>query len=102
MTAVQGASASTAVGAAGAAPAVRGFVIDRSQGGPQRPGSLHTNPRLSQWLSLQQPGVVQLATGKAELGQGILSALRLLAAEELDVALHRVQISPATTARGPD
>ena len=34
------------------APAVRGFVIDRHDGQPQLPGSLHTNRRLSQWLSL--------------------------------------------------
>lgn len=102
MSAIPAAPSSPAVAPAAAQPAVRGFVIDRSQGGPQRPGSLHTNPRLSQWLSLQRPGVVQVLTGKAELGQGILSALRLLAAEELDVALSRVQIHSATTAQGPD
>lgn len=90
-------------GAAAAAPGtVRGFIIDRQGEGPQRPGSLHTHPRLSQWLRLQPPGQVQVFTGKAELGQGILSALRLLAAEELDVALEQVQICPASTAQGPD
>jgi CO/xanthine dehydrogenase Mo-binding subunit len=84
------------------APAVRGFVIDRSNGQPQLPGSLHTNRRLGQWLSLVGPGVVQVFTGKVELGQGILTALRLIVAEELDVPLHAVRLHGATTAAGPD
>ncbi len=66
-------------------PTVRGFVIERQDGQAQLPGSLHTNRKLSQWLSLQTPGHIEILTGKAELGQGILMALRLLAAEELDV-----------------
>jgi len=84
------------------APAVRGFVIDRHDGQPQLPGSLHTNRRLSQWLSLAEPGVVQVYTGKVELGQGILTALQLIVAEELDVPLHAVRLHGATTAAGPD
>jgi CO/xanthine dehydrogenase Mo-binding subunit len=85
-----------------AAPTPRGFVIDRNDGRAQLPGSLHTNRRLSQWLSVAEPGVVQVYTGKAELGQGILTALQLLVAEELDVALDAVRIHSASTARGPD
>ncbi len=80
----------------------RGFVVDRNDGRAQLPGSLHTNRRLCQWLSLAEPGVVQVFTGKVELGQGILTALQLLVAEELDVALHRVRVLSASTARGPD
>jgi len=74
------------------APAARGFVIDRGDGRPQ----------LAQWLSLADAGVVHAFTGKAELGQGILTALRLIDAAELGVALDRVQLQPASTARGPD
>ncbi len=40
--------------------------------------------------------------GKVELGQGILTALQLLVAEELDVPLQAVRIHSASTARGPD
>ncbi len=85
-----------------APPAPRGFVVDRADGRAQLPGSLHSNRHLSLWLSLAEPGVVQVFTGKAELGQGILTALQLLVAEELDVALTAVRMHSASTARGPD
>jgi CO/xanthine dehydrogenase Mo-binding subunit len=84
------------------APSLRGFALDRSDGRAPLPGSLHTNRRLSLWLSLAEPGVVQVFTGKAELGQGILTALQLIVAEELDVELSGVRIHSASTARGPD
>ncbi len=86
-------------------PAPRGFGINRADtadGRAQLPGSLHNNRRLSLWLSLAEPGVVQVFTGKVELGQGILTALLLLVAEELDVALTAVRMHSASTARGPD
>ena len=51
-------------------PTVRGFVIERQDGQAQLPGSLHTNRKLSQWVSLQTPGQIEILTGKAELGQG--------------------------------
>ena len=47
--------------------------------------SLKTNPRLAQWLRFEVDGSVTVFTGKAELGQGILHALKLIAAHELDV-----------------
>ncbi|HET7526066.1 MAG TPA: molybdopterin cofactor-binding domain-containing protein [Burkholderiaceae bacterium] len=78
----------------------RGFRVERGDGA--LPGSLHTNPRLAQWLAFDSPGVVQVFTGKAELGQGILTALQLLVAEELDVPLAAVRVHSASTARGPD
>ena len=84
------------------AAATRGFVIDRNDGRAQLPGSLHTNRRLSQWISLAEPGVVQVFTGKVELGQGILTALQLLVAEELDLPLEAVKVLSARTDRGPD
>ena len=83
-------------------PAIRGFVIDRQDGSPQLPGSLHTNRRLAQWLDLSQPGQVQVFIGKVELGQGILTALQLIVAEELDVPWSAVRMHSANTAHGPD
>lgn len=83
-------------------PQPRGFVIDRKDGRPQLPGSLHTNRRLSQWLGFDEPGRVHVYTGKVELGQGILTALMLIVAEELDVPLESVRIRSASTAYGPD
>ena len=85
--------------------APRGFAIDRTDRGDGRaqlPGSLHTNRRLAQWLSLAEPGVMQVYTGKVELGQGILTALQLMVAEELDMPLSAVRVHSASTARGPD
>jgi len=80
----------------------RGFGIERNSAERQLPGSLHGNRRLSSWLSLAEPGVMRVFTGKVELGQGILTALQLLAAEELDLPLDAVRICSATTAAGPD
>ena len=83
-------------------PQPRGFIIDRQDGQAQLPGSLHTNRRLSQWLAFNEPGLVQVFTGKVELGQGILTALQLLAAEELDMPLSAVHVCSASTGHGPD
>ena len=82
--------------------APRGFVIDRADGRVQLPGSLHTNRRLSQWIALGADGCVQVFTGKAELGQGILGALQLIVAEELDRPADAITVVTASTARGPD
>jgi len=83
-------------------PQVRGFVIDRQNGQAQLPGSLHTNRKLSQWMGLSTPGRIEVWTGKAELGQGILTALRIVVAEELDVDMAQIQLLSASTMRGPD
>jgi nicotinate dehydrogenase subunit B len=66
------------------------------------PASLKTNPLLSQWLQFLPNGSVQVKTGKVELGQGILHALKVLAAEELCVSLAQVTLCEADTASGPD
>jgi CO/xanthine dehydrogenase Mo-binding subunit len=83
-------------------PQPRGFIVDRQDGQAPLPGSLHTNRLLTQWLAFDEPGLVQVLTGKVELGQGILTALQLLAAEELDMPLAAVRLCSANTARGPD
>ncbi|HEY9278630.1 MAG TPA: molybdopterin cofactor-binding domain-containing protein [Eoetvoesiella sp.] len=81
----------------------RGFAADKNDGRVVLPGSLHTNRLLSQWIDFSVTGVVRVYTGKVELGQGILTALALIAAEELDVGLERIQIIPAATVQGrPD
>ena len=84
------------------ASAPRGFTFDRNDGRPVLPGNLHTNRLLSQWLDFSQPGRLRLFTGKVELGQGILTALTIIAADELDLNLDQVQIISASTLEGPD
>ena len=66
------------------------------------PGSLRVNPRLSQWLRFHADGHVDVSSGKVEIGQGILTALAQIAAEELDVSLDRVRMVQASTAYSPD
>jgi CO/xanthine dehydrogenase Mo-binding subunit len=66
------------------------------------PASLAANPRLSTWVGLDLPGIVTIRVGKVELGQGVLTALAQIAADELDVSLTRVVMRPADTSGGPD
>lgn len=66
------------------------------------PASLKANPRLSQWLRIQEDGTVLVRSGKVELGQGIATALAQLVAGELGVALERIRMVPANTLLSPD
>jgi nicotinate dehydrogenase subunit B len=66
------------------------------------PASLKANPRLDRWLRFCSDGSVEVRTGKVELGQGILTALAQIAADELDVPLDRVRVLAADTANAPD
>jgi CO/xanthine dehydrogenase Mo-binding subunit len=69
---------------------------------PKLPGSLHVNRQLGQWLKFHADGRVSVYSGKVEIGQGIVTALAQIAAEELDVRLARVGMVPASTATSPD
>jgi CO/xanthine dehydrogenase Mo-binding subunit len=66
------------------------------------PGSLHVNRRLNQWLRFSGDGYVEVFSGKVELGQGILTALAQIAAEELDLRIDQVRMIAATTAASPN
>jgi CO/xanthine dehydrogenase Mo-binding subunit len=66
------------------------------------PGSLAANATLSRWVNVAGDGTVTLRVGKVEIGQGILSALAQIAADELDVDLDRVSVLPANTSDAPD
>lgn len=70
--------------------------------GAPLPGSLRGNRRLSQWLRFHGAGFVEVFSGKVELGQGILTALAQIVAEELDVSLEQIRMIPASTALSPD
>ena len=65
------------------------------------PKSLIDNPLLETWVGFEEPGRVRLATGKVEIGQGILTALAQIAAEELDVAPERLRIVSGETPTSP-
>src|SRR5438874_1677915 len=66
------------------------------------PGSLANNTMLDAWLRINADGSATIFTGKVELGQGILTALAQIAAEELDLPLAHVAIISGDTARTPD
>jgi nicotinate dehydrogenase subunit B len=66
------------------------------------PPSLAANPRLSAWLRVKRDGVIEIRPGKVELGQGVLTALAQVAAEELDVDVEHVRVRPATTGISPN
>src|SRR5689334_5969534 len=57
--------------------------------------------RLGAWFDFSIEEIVVLKTGKVELGQGILLALRQIAAEELDLALAKVETISGDTAISP-
>jgi CO/xanthine dehydrogenase Mo-binding subunit len=71
-------------------------------GKPALPGSLAAIPRLSRWLAIGRDGTVTVTSGKVELGQGILTALAQIVAEELDVDLDRIRMAAADTTRSPN
>jgi nicotinate dehydrogenase subunit B len=65
------------------------------------PKSLLDNPLLGTWIGFEEPGRVRLATGKVEIGQGVLTALAQIAAEELDVVPERLRIVSGNTSSSP-
>jgi nicotinate dehydrogenase subunit B len=66
------------------------------------PPSLANNRRLDRWVAFDANGTVDVRTGKVEIGQGIVSALAQIAAEELDVDYTRIRMIPADTTRSPN
>ena len=67
-------------------------------GGTALPPALAANPRLGDWLRVLPVGVIEVRPGKVELGQGVLTALAQVAAEELDVSPARVRMMPRSPA----
>lgn len=66
------------------------------------PLSLQTNRRIDKWLRFEPDRTVRLAVGKVEIGQGVLTPLMQIAAEELDISLDRITIVSGDTAAAPD
>jgi nicotinate dehydrogenase subunit B len=66
------------------------------------PGSLNNNRMLDAWLRINPDGSATVFTGKVELGQGIVTALAQIAAEELDLPLARVKMISGDTGQTPN
>ncbi|MBL8701596.1 MAG: xanthine dehydrogenase family protein molybdopterin-binding subunit [Alphaproteobacteria bacterium] len=69
---------------------------------PRLPGSLDTHRRLDAWIRINADRTVTLLVGKVELGQGILTAVAQICADELDIDLARLRIVSGDTALVPD
>src|ERR1700735_1552735 len=64
--------------------------------------SLAANPKLSSWIKFASDGQVIVSPGKVEIGQGIVTALAQIAADELDVDIARVRMVRASTFASPN
>jgi nicotinate dehydrogenase subunit B len=69
---------------------------------PKLPVSLAANPVLSSWVRFSSDGHVTVSPGKVEIGQGIVTALAQIAADELDVDIGRIRMVRASTAGSPN
>jgi CO/xanthine dehydrogenase Mo-binding subunit len=73
-----------------------------SPAAPSLPVSLAANPVLSSWVRFSPEGHVVISPGKVEIGQGIVTALAQIAADELDVEIGHVQMIRASTVGSPN
>ncbi len=83
------------------APSSRLFA-QKAAAGPKLPGSLDANPLLDSWIRIDADGSITVFSGKAELGQGVKTALIQIAAEQLYVQPQRISLITADTRRTPD
>ena len=91
--------------AAGVGGLVIAFTLDPKFApaqGAKLPGSLANNPMLDAWIRIEADGSATVCTGKVELGQGIVTALAQIAAEELDLPLARLRMISGDTEKTPN
>ena len=69
---------------------------------PVLPGSLKEAPLLDAWIRVAPDGAVTAMTGKAELGQGLKTALLQIVAEQLALAPGQIRLVTADTAVTPN
>ncbi len=69
---------------------------------PGLPESFGTAPFVDGWVRIDANGAITVFTGKAELGQGIRTALLQVAADEFGVEPGEVALVTADTGRTPD
>ena len=64
--------------------------------------SLAANPRVEDWIAIRPDDVVEVRSGKVEIGQRITTAVALVAARELGVPFDRIAMVPPRTGVSPD
>ena len=66
------------------------------------PQVIQRYPELDDWIQIDAAGTITIRTGKVEIGQGLKTALAMIAAEELDVSLQRIVVQTADTEATPN
>jgi nicotinate dehydrogenase subunit B len=66
------------------------------------PLSLRQNRKLDRWVRFNRDQTLTLFPGRVEIGQGIITALAQIAADELDVGMDQVRLEAASTGTSPD
>ena len=64
--------------------------------------SLAASPRVEDWIVVRRDGMVEVRTGKVEIGQWIGTAVALVVAGELGVPVDRIVMAPRRTGVSPD
>ena len=64
--------------------------------------SLAAHPRVEDWITVRPDDVVEVRSGKVEIGQRITTAVALVAARELGVPFDRISMVPPRTGVSPD
>src|SRR3977135_3802889 len=68
------------------------------EGSPARAATLaneRAGKALSPWVSIAPDGTITIMTAAAEMGQGAMTSLPLIIAEELDADWSKVRVVPA-------
>ena len=68
----------------------------------QKMGALDRVPQIDSWIRVGADGSITVFTGKAELGQGVKTAILQIAAEQLAVDMKAIKIVTADTALTPN
>ena len=91
---------------AGTGALIVSFSVSRALAQPAAtqdlPGSLADDSFLDSWIRIDADNRITVLTGKAELGQGLRTALLQIAAEELEVEFADIELVTADTGRTPD
>ncbi len=66
------------------------------------PAVLSAHPLISQWVDFSRAGVALMRTGRVELGQGNVTALVQIAADELDLRMDQMIAVAGDTRETPD
>ncbi|MFM9992116.1 MAG: molybdopterin cofactor-binding domain-containing protein [Burkholderiaceae bacterium] len=73
-----------------------------SQQPARLPGDLQIARMLRAWLRIESNNQVTLLVGKVELGQGILTAILQICADEMDISLEQIKVISGDTSLVPD